>query len=507
MSDPATIEGALAALSSGDKSATATVEESLNAIAAWEPHLNALTQTFADSSRQRAAAIDAAPSPDLPGRQAGQPLLGMPVAVKDLICTTEGYTTAASQMLEKFSSPYNATVVQRLLDAGAIIVGKANLDEFAMGSSNEYSAVGPAKNPWDTARVPGGSSGGSAAAVASGEALGALGTDTGGSIRLPAGFCGVVGLKPTYGRVSRFGVIAYASSFDQVGPFARTVKGAAALLEVIAGQDPHDVTASAEGVPAYQAACRGDIKGLRIGVPVQMMSDAVDPAVKDVIQTAIDDLAAQGAIISEVSLSLMEAAVPTYYVLVKSEASSNLARFDGLRYGGGPLIQRAGPSGLAKTNLLEHYFNIRGNYFGPEVKRSILMGTYTLSAGYADAWYKQASRVRTLIRQEMAEVFKDVDVIAGPVAPEAAFALGSKTDDPLKMYLVDLFMEMASVAGLPAMSVPAGFIYPEPSRRALKLPVGLQLIAPHWQEERLFQVGHAYEQAHDWWKAVPKLPA
>lgn len=482
MTDPLNLKTARAALDDGTLTATDLVEQSVAAQKMWEPTINAFTETFPDNSLKQAQKIT--------GRDDTKPLLGLPIAVKDLICTTEGETTAASHLLERFSSPYNATVVERLLAAGAIIVGKTNLDEFAMGSSNEYSARGPVKNPWDITRVPGGSSGGSAAAVASGEALAALGTDTGGSIRLPASYCNVVGLKPTYGRVSRFGVIAYASSFDQVGPFTRTVKDSALMMEILAGPDPHDATTSQDVPGEYQAACERGIAGITIGVPAEFMSDDVDPAVRDVIEQGLNDLEKQGAVIKKVSLSLMQAAVPTYYVLVKSEASSNLARFDGLRYG--PSVDEA------EASLLDHYMHTRGQLFGPEVKRSIIMGTYALSAGYADAWYKQASRVRTLIRREMAEVFQGVDVIAGPVAPEAAFLLGSKTDDPLKMYLVDLFTDIAAVAGLPAMSVPAGF-------SADKLPVGLQLIAPHFREDLLFQVGHAYEQAHEWWRQTPHL--
>lgn len=488
MKPPPTLVSTRAALDAGDTTVADVVSNSLSAITAWESHIHALLESFGPACQANAAAQDAA------GPSDQQPLRGLTIALKDIISTTAGYTTAASKMLDKVSMPYNATVVQRLQKAGAIIIGKANLDEFAMGSSNEYSAFGPTKNPWDTSRVPGGSSGGSAAAVASGEALAALGTDTGGSIRLPASFCNLVGLKPTYGRVSRFGVIAYASSFDQVGPFTRSVQDAALLLQVLAGEDPLDATASDEPVGDYLAACQRDLSGLTIGLPQQFMNDAVDPAVKKIIEQAIVSLQNQGAKVKEVSLSLMAAAVPTYYVLVKSEASSNLARFDGLRYGRPPAASDPEPDGL-----IAHYERVRGELFGPEVRRSILMGTYALSAGYTDAWYKQASRVRTLIRQEMKEVFKTVDVIAGPVVPEAAFPLGSKTDDPLQMYLVDLFTSLASVAGLPAMSVPAGFVN-------ASLPVGLQLLAPHFREDLLFQVGYAYEQAHDWWKMTPKVP-
>lgn len=492
MNTPPTIVSTRAALVSGQTTASETINNSVQAMNTWEPQIHALLEQFDEASKAQAERIDAEE------QKRDQPLLGIPIAIKDLILTKAGHTTAGSRILKNFLSPFDATVITRLKKAGAVIIGKANQDEFGMGSSNEYSAFGPTKNPWDVGRVPGGSSGGSAAAVASGEVLCALGTDTGGSVRLPASFCGVVGLKPTYGRVSRFGMIAYGSSFDQIGPLARTVADTATLLQVIAGHDSWDATSSDESVPNYQSFCGKSIVGLKIGVPREFMSDAIDPAVKQVIQSALSDLAEQGAIISEVSLSLMEYAIPTYYVLAKSEASSNLARFDGLRYNRPSNDQE-------NMQLLEHYQTVRGSLFGPEVKRSILMGTYALSAGYADAWYKQASRVRTLIRREFADIFKQVDVIAGPVSPEVAFPLQSKTSDPLKMYLVDMYTVAAPVAGLPAISVPCGFVYPERSRRAQGLPVGLQLMAPAFREDLLFQVGHAYEQAHEWWKAVPSL--
>lgn len=485
-------------LRAGELSVVELVKDYFTAIDQWEPHIHALIEPLLDEAVRQAEEQDEMIKKD----QAG-PLAGVPVAIKDLICTQEGHTRAASKILENFCSPYDATVVSRLKKAGAIIIGKANMDEFAMGSSTEYSAYGSTYNPWDVTRVAGGSSGGSAAAVASGEAVAALGSDTGGSIRQPASFCHVVGLKPTYGRVSRFGVIAYASSFDQAGPLARLVKDCALMTEVIAGHDPLDATSSATKVLPYSKACGRSIKGKVIGVPREFFGPEVNGNVATVIREALRELEKLGAKIKEVSLPLMSMAVPTYYLLVKSEASTNLARFDALRYGS---------LALRGENLHDRYLEARGKYFGSEVKRSILMGTYALSAGYIDAWYKKASRVRTLIRDEFTQLFKEVDVIAGPVSSEPAFKLGSKVDDPLAMYLADLLTDPPSVAGLPALSVPAGFVYPERNREARGkedkngLPVGLQLIAPPFQEDLLFQVGFAFEQATEWHKQTPKLP-
>lgn len=495
MSDtPLTIAAARTSLQAGEISALEVVSQALEHIKTHNDSLNAFLEVFADEALEQARNIK-------PGD--GRPLAGIPIAIKDMICTTEGHTTAASRILKNFRSPYDATVIKRLKNAGAIVIGKANCDEFAMGASNEYSAFGPVKNPWDITRVAGGSSGGPIAAVAAAQALGALGTDTGGSTRMPANFCNTVGLRPTYGRISRFGVIAYASSFDQVGPTARTVADTALLLEVVAGSDPFDATSAPETPAKYTAACGQDIAGLTIGIPEEFFTDDVDPAIQAIVQTALHELENLGARTKNISLSLTYASVPTYYLLVKAEASSNLARYDGLRYG---------KVDLSSADLLQHYTEARGQHFGSEVKRSILMGTYALSAGYVDAWYKQASKMRTLIRQEVGNAFADVDVIAGPVSPMSAFPLGSKTDDPLAMYLVDLFMEPASVAGVPAISVPCGFVSPANTPRSSKsevrlLPVGLQLIAPAFRENLLFQVGHAYEQAHSWWKAVPPLPS
>lgn len=473
-----------AALDAGEVSSVQLVEESVQAHERINPALNAVVEVMVDEARTAAQRWDE-------GRSHNQnaKLGGIPIVVKDVICTLEGHTTAASRMLQGFRSPFEATAVGRLKEQGAIVLGKANCDEFAMGSSNEYSVYGPVKNPWNQERVAGGSSGGSAVAVAAGLVSGALGTETGGSIRNPASFTNIVGLKPTYGRVSRFGAIAYGSSLDQIGPMARTVQDVALLLEGMAGQDERDATSSPQPVAAYMAACGKDIKGIKVGVPQQFFGDGLHESVAAIIKTALRQLESLGAKLVEVSLPLTEAAVPVYYLIAKAEASTNLGRFDGIRY--------AGPDSATKT-LLEHYIDVRGKGFGPEVKRAILMGTYALSSGYYDAWYKQASRVRTLIRRQYQEVFATVDVLAGPVMPEPAFKIGAKADDPLAMYLTDALTVPANVAGVPALSVPAGFT-------GAGLPVGLQLVAPHFEEERLFRVGHAYEQACDWWQRSPNL--
>lgn len=409
------------------------------------------------------------------------PLQGKTIALKDNIVTTFGHTSAASRILEHFEAPYNATVVEKLLDAGASIIGKTNLDEFAMGSSTEYSAFGVTKNPHDSTRVAGGSSGGSAAAVASNQAWGALGTETGGSIRHPASMCAVVGVKPTYGRVSRHGLISYGSSLDQAGPIARTVRDAALLLEVIAGKDPYDATSSSIAVGEYVKACDKDIVGIKIGVPEEFFTEGIHPEVASLVRAAIEILQEQGAIIVPISLPLTPAAIPVYYLIAKAEASTNLARYDGIRYGE--------TMGTVDASLLEHYVRVRGKGFGSEVKRTILMGTYALSAGYVEDWYTQATKVRTLIRREYEKAFQAVDIIVGPVTPEPAFLIGSKMSDPLQMYLADALTTPVNLAGIPAMSVPCGLT-------SEKLPVGLQIIAPHFGEEAMFTVAATYEKQH-----------
>lgn len=457
-----------------------TAARAKESIRQWDKHLSAFLEVFADAPDEQPA-----------------------LAVKDVICTLEGHTTAASKILPDFRSPFAATAVKRLQAAGFAVIGKTNCDEFAMGSSTEYSAYAPTRNPWDVTRVPGGSSGGSAAAVAAGLVDYALGTDTGGSIRQPASFCGVVGLKPTYGRVSRFGLIAYGSSLDSIGPLTRTVAQAAELLASMAGHDPADATTSPDPVPAYAAACGREVAGFTIGIPQEYFAAGVDPRVRDCVRLALSEFESLGAKLREISLPLTSAAVPVYYLIAKAEASTNLARFDALRYAA---------LSLRAATLIEHYEQARSR-FGPEVKRAILMGAYALSAGYYDAWYKQASKVRTLIRREFEQAFMKVDVIAGPTAPEVAFPFGAKVDDPLSMYLSDSLTVPQSVAGLPALSLPCGFIADEPVPRSSlskggspsKLPVGLQLTAPPFAEERLVQVAHAYEQATGWHKKRPSL--
>lgn len=467
-------------LASKQLSPVELVDESLATIKAKNSQLNALLEVLGEEARVAAQGTDVT-----------KPLGGIPIAVKDVICTVEGHTTAGSKILANFRSPYDATVIKKLKAVGAIIIAKANLDEFAMGASTEYSAFGVVKNPWDTTRVVGGSSGGSAAAVAAGLVPAALGTETGGSIRLPSSFCNVVGVKATYGRVSRFGVLAYGSSLDQVGPSTRTVKDAALLMEVLAGHDPLDATSSQHEVPRYTDYCGKSIKGLKIGVPKEFFAAGVQPEVAQTIRAAIAELEKLGATTQEVSLSLTPAGIAVYYLIAKAEASTNLARYDGLRFGSLEADQHA-------TDLLDHYLSHRGAGFGPEVKRAILMGSHVLSSGYYDAWYKQASKVRTLIRREFEDVFKDVGILACPVSPEPAFKIGSKSNDPLAMYLADALTVPVNIAGVPAISVPAGFSEDG-------LPIGLQLIAPHFEEARLFQVGYAYEQSQEWWQKVPSL--
>lgn len=410
------------------------------------------------------------------------PLAGVPIAIKDQIVTADLTTTAGSKMLAGWRPPYDATAVARLRSAGAIILGKTNLDEFAMGSATSHSAFFPTRNPWSTDRVPGGSSGGSAAAVAAGLAAGALGTDTGGSIRQPASFCGIVGLKPTYGRVSRYGAIAYASSLDQVGPMARTTADVAALYDAIAGHDPLDHTSLPNPLsPASEAiyANPNNLVGLKIGLPSEYLGDGVDPEVRASIENALGSLRERGATLVPVHLPHTAIAIATYYLIATAEASSNLARYDGVRYG-----HRAETS----SDLQDLYARSRAEGFGPEVKRRILLGTFALSSGYYDAYYGQAQRARTLIRRDFASAFTQVDLIAGPVSPVPAWKIGALEDDPLAMYLMDILTVPVNLAGLPALSVPCGLT-------ASRLPIGLQLIGPPLSETRLLQVGSSIEQA------------
>jgi aspartyl-tRNA(Asn)/glutamyl-tRNA(Gln) amidotransferase subunit A len=479
-----TLRGLRDALASGALTAGAACRDSLAAIAAGNPALNAFNAVAAERALARAEALDRLPAS---GRG---PLHGVPIAVKDNLCTAGLATTASSRILAGYEPPYDATVVERLERAGAVIVGKTNCDEFAMGSSNENSAFGPARNPWDTERTPGGSSGGSAVAVAAGMVTGALGSDTGGSIRQPAALCGLVGVKPTYGRVSRYGLLAFASSLDQIGPLTRTVADSAALLQVLAGPDPRDATASAAPVPEYDGALAGGATGVRIGVPRALLGDGVDPDVAAAFARALEVLAGQGARLVEIALPHAPFAIPVYYLVATAEASSNLARYDGVRYG----FRSAG----ART-LDEMYFRTRDEAFGLEVKRRIMLGTYVLSAGYYDAYYLKAQQVRTLIRRDYEAAFADVDVVAMPTSPTPAFRLGERTDDPLQMYLADVFTVSANLSGLPALSLPCGF-----SRD--RLPIGLQLTGRAFDEPMLLRVAEAYERQTDWVSRRPPDP-
>jgi aspartyl-tRNA(Asn)/glutamyl-tRNA(Gln) amidotransferase subunit A len=420
------------------------------------------------------------------------PLGGVPIAIKDVINVTGEPCTCASKILVGYKSNYDATVIRKLRAAGAIPFGRTNLDEFAMGSSTENSAFGHTRNPWDTSRVPGGSSGGSAAVVAADEAFAALGSDTGGSIRQPAAFCGCVGLKPTYGRVSRFGLVAFASSLDQIGPFTKTVRDAALLLTAISGRDPQDSTSLDEPVPDYTATLGRDIKGMRLGLPREYFIEGVDPQVDAAVRAAIKHYESLGAEIVEVSLPHTEHAVGVYYIIATAEASANLARFDGVRYG----HRTAEASGL-----IDQYGRTREEGFGPEVKRRIILGTYVLSSGYYDAYYLRAQKVRTLIRDDFTKAFEKCDAIIAPTSPEAAFKAGDRSDDPLKMYLADIFTIAANLAGICGLSIPCGFAQID----GQQLPVGLQLLAKSFDEARLLQIAHAYEQSTDWHKARPVM--
>jgi len=420
------------------------------------------------------------------------PLGGVPIAIKDIVSVIGQPCTCASKILQSYRATYDATVIRKLRAAGAIPFGKTNLDEFAMGSSTENSAAKLTRNPWDLARVPGGSSGGSAAAVAADEAFGALGSDTGGSIRQPAALCGVVGLKPTYGRVSRFGLVAFASSLDQIGPLTKNVRDAAMIMNAIAGHDPQDSTALNEPVPDYTAKLGNDLRGIRLGLPKQYMIEGIDSEVKTAIKTAVKHLNSLGAEIIEVSLPTTEYAIAVYYILATAEASANLARFDGVRYG----YRAENP-----RDMLDLYGRTREEGFGPEVKRRIILGTYVLSSGYYDAYYLRAQKVRELIRRDFAMVFEKVDALISPTSPVPAFKLGERAADPLQMYLADIFTIAANLAGICGISVPCGFAEVDGHR----LPIGLQLLGKALDEARVLQIAHAYEQSTDWHKARPPI--
>jgi len=458
-------------------------EAYLAQIDAVEGDIHAYLHLMTDVAREQAKAADAR----IASGEDVSALTGIPIALKDILVTTDAPTTAASNILKGYVSPYDATVVQRLREQGAVFLGKNNLDEFAMGSSTENSAYGPTHNPWDTTRVPGGSSGGSAASVAAREATISLGSDTGGSIRQPAGFCGIVGLKPTYGRVSRFGLMAFASSLDQIGPFARTVEDAAIMLEAISGQDPFDATSVPLEVPHYAQQLRTDLKGVRVGVAKEYTVDGIEPGVDAAVKASIAQLEALGAEIVEISLPHTEYALATYYITAPAEASANLSRYDGVKYG----------VRLEESSLLETYEKTRGQGFGPEVKRRIMLGTYALSSGYYDAYYVKAQKARTLIKRDFDEAFEKVDVIAAPTSPTVAFPLNSRTNDPYQMYLADVFTIPCNMAGIPGISLPCGF--------SDGLPVSLQLLGKAFDESTLLGVAHAYEQAAGWHTQLPEI--
>ena len=421
------------------------------------------------------------------GNGASRPLLGVPVAVKDVLAVKNQPLNCGSKILGKFISPYDATVVEKLKAAGAIVFGRLNMDEFAMGSSTENSAFGITRNPWDAERIPGGSSGGSAAAVAADECLAALGSDTGGSIRQPAALCGCVGLKPTYGRVSRYGLVAFASSLDQIGTFTKDVRDTATMLGVIAGHDARDSTSVPQPVPDYGAALTGDIKGLKLGLPKEYLIGGLDAEVKAAVDTAVKQFEKLGAEIVEISLPHTDYAIATYYIIATAEASANLARFDGIRYG----------ARVDGNDPVELYSRTRGAGFGAEVKRRIILGTYVLSSGYYDAYYLRAQKVRTLIRGDFLKAFEKVDAIVTPTSPTAAFKIGEKSDDPLQMYLSDIFTISCNLAGICGISVPCGFT------KSPKLPIGLQLLGKPFGEETLLKIVHAYEMNTAWHKQKP----
>ena len=474
----------------GEASAAEACRDAFARIHAHDRRVHAFQSLMEERALARATEIDRDPS-----RFRGRALAGLPVALKDNIATRGAVTTAGSRVLEGFAPPYDAHAVERLESAGAIIVGKTTMDEFAMGSSTEHSAFGPARNPWALDRTPGGSSGGSAAAVAARFAPLALGSDTGGSIRQPAGLCGIVGMRPTYGRVSRYGLFAFASSLDQIGPLALRVRDAAALLEAIAGPDPRDATAPAAAPIAWSAA-GATVRGTRIGVPRAELREGVDDDVRVAFEASLEVLRAQGAAIVDIELPSSAAAIAAYYIVATAEASSNLARYDGVRFGRRAAALGPGPN--AADGLESMYERTRAEGFGHEVKRRIMLGTYVLSAGYYDAYYLQALKVRAIIRREFDAAFASADLIAMPTSPTAAFPLGARVDDPVQMYLADAFTVGASLAGLPCISVPCGFTTAAP-----RLPIGLQLIGKAWDEAAVLSAAEAYESATEYWKEAP----
>jgi len=471
-------------IADGETTARAIVEKSLDSAEELNATLNAFLEIDRAGALKRAAEIDH------DSDKATLSLAGLPVAVKDNICVTGMQTSCGSRILGPYHPPYNATVIERLFAAGATVIGKTNCDEFAMGSSNENSAFGPVKNPWDTSRVPGGSSGGSAAAVAAGIVPVALGSDTGGSVRQPAALCGVVGLKPTYGRVSRYGLVAFGSSLDQIGVLARNAGDAASILQIIAGRDLHDATTADVPVPDYPAALDQNVKGMRLGVSRVLLGEGLDTEVRDAIEEAIEAYKDLGAKVVDVDLPHAKYAIAVYYIIATAEASSNLARFDGVRYG---FRAEEAPA------LRDMYRKTRDEGFGAEVKRRIMLGTYVLSAGYYDAYYLKAQKVRTLLRQDFSKAFQQCDAILTPTTPTPAFKFGEKVDDPLAMYLNDIYTVTANLAGVPGISVPCGL-------SSEGLPIGLQLLGPNWSEAELLRLAHAYQLAQPF-NHLPRLHA
>jgi aspartyl-tRNA(Asn)/glutamyl-tRNA(Gln) amidotransferase subunit A len=478
-----TLSEALDKLRAGEVTSVELTQAHLDQIDKFDPQVKAYLMVTKDLALEQAQAADLA-------RANGddRPLLGIPIAIKDVLSTKGIETTCGSKILEGYTPVFDATAVQKLYDAGAVLLGKLNMDEFAMGSSTENSGYFSTFNPWDLDRVPGGSSGGSAVAVSANMAMATLGSDTGGSIRQPGAFCGVTALKPSYGRVSRYGLIAYGSSFDQAGPFGKTVEDVARVMSVISGHDPHDSTSMPVDVPDYAANLSTDVSGLTIGMPVEYFAEGLQPDVDKAVREAIAQLESMGATVKEVSIQHAEYCLPAYYIIAMAEASANLARYDGIRFG----------ARVEKGDLVSTYKATRGEGFGEEVKRRIMLGTYTLSAGYYDAYYGKAQAVRTLIRQEFDEIFEGVDVLMSPVAPTTAFKFGENMSDPLQMILADVLTISANLAGMTGLSVPCGF-----DRDGL--PIGLQILGAPFTEQTVLNVGHAYQSATDWHKQVPTL--
>jgi aspartyl-tRNA(Asn)/glutamyl-tRNA(Gln) amidotransferase subunit A len=478
-----TLSEALDKLRAGEVTSVELTQAHLDQIDKFDPQVKAYLMVTKDLALEQAQAADLA-------RANGddRPLLGIPIAIKDVLSTKGIETTCGSKILEGYTPVFDATAVQKLYDAGAVLLGKLNMDEFAMGSSTENSGYFSTFNPWDLDRVPGGSSGGSAVAVSANMAMATLGSDTGGSIRQPGAFCGVTALKPSYGRVSRYGLIAYGSSFDQAGPFGKTVEDVARVMSVISGHDPHDSTSMPVDVPDYAANLSTDVSGLTIGMPVEYFAEGLQPDVDKAVREAIAQLESMGATVKEVSIQHAEYCLPAYYIIAMAEASANLARYDGIRFG----------ARVEKGDLVSTYKATRGEGFGEEVKRRIMLGTYTLSAGYYDAYYGKAQAVRTLIRQEFDEIFEGVDVLMSPVAPTTAFKFGEHMSDPLQMILADVLTISANLAGMTGLSVPCGF-----DRDGL--PIGLQILGAPFTEQTVLNVGHAYQSATDWHKQVPTL--